>query len=207
MDDYSQFGAVLYKLNFSEAIKQELLSDYQVIVVGIDDNSVQEKIANRSIVHIENEFDIDAETLASHIALAKAAKDYDLSRLITFHGRVKSAKKFSEEHPLIYYWLPDDSKSNKKLISTYVSGEMNAKSRNAEINKLRDTSEEEIGVLANARCLSEGVEVPTLDGIAFFDRKTSQVDIIQAVGRAIRKSKNNTLKSSSNTKFTSTTQR
>ena len=75
---------------------------------------------------------------------------------------------------------------------TLVSGEMSTKTRNTEINKLRTISEQEVGILANARCLSEGVDVPTLDGIAFLDPRSSQVDIIQAVGRAIRKSENKT---------------
>ena len=112
--------------------------------------------------------------------------------MITFHSRVKSAKKFSEDHPLILDWIPEESKSSKSAMTAYVSGEMNAKTRNTEINKLRNISEQEVGILANARCLSEGVDVPTLDGIAFFDPRSSQVDIIQAVGRAIRKSENKT---------------
>ena len=88
--------------------------------------------------------------------------------------------------------MPRGSESKKSTITSYVSGEMNAKTRNTEINKLRNISEKEVGILANARCLSEGVDVPTLDGIAFFDPRSSQVDIIQAVGRAIRKSENKT---------------
>ncbi|QNI87586.1 DEAD/DEAH box helicase [Synechococcus sp. ROS8604] len=192
MDDVSQFGEVFHQLNFSKAIEKELLSDYQVVIVGVDDPSVQAQIIDRMLVDTGNECNIDTETLANHIALAKAIKDYDLSRMITFHSRVKSAKKFSEDHPLILDWIPDESKSRKSAMTSYVSGEMNAKIRNTEINKLRNISEQEVGILANARCLSEGVDVPTLDGIAFFDPRSSQVDIIQAVGRAIRKSENKT---------------
>lgn len=192
MDDVSQFGEVFHQLNFSEAIDRELLSDYQVVIIGVDDPSVEAKINNRSIVQTANDLEVDTETLANHIALAKAIKDYDLSRLITFHGRVRSAKKFSEDHHLILDWLQEDSKSSKTAITSYVSGEMSARDRNTEINKLRNISEKEVGILANARCLSEGVDVPTLDGIAFFDPRSSQVDIIQAIGRAIRKSENKT---------------
>ena len=192
MDDVSQFGEVFHQLNFSEAIDRNLLSDYKVVIVGVDDPSVEEKIINRSIVQTGANLEIDTETLANHIALAKAIKKYDLSRMITFHSRVKSAKKFSEDHPLIIDWIPEESKSAKSSMTSYVSGEMNAKNRNTEINKLRNISEQEVGILANARCLSEGVDVPTLDGIAFFDPKSSQADIIQAVGRAIRKSENKT---------------
>ena len=192
MDNVSQFGEVFHQLDFSEAIETELLSDYKVVIVGVDDPSVEAKIIDRMIVDTGNECTIDTETLANHIALAKAIKDYDLRRMITFHGRVKSAKKFSEDHPLILDWMPEESKSSKSTMTSYVSGEMNAKTRNTEINKLRNISEQQVGILANARCLSEGVDIPTLDGIAFFNPRSSQVDIIQAVGRAIRKSENKT---------------
>ena len=84
--------------------------------------------------------------------------------------------------------MPSESKTGKKLICSHVSGEMPAKSRNHAISKLRNIRKEEVEILTNARCLSEGVDVPTLDGIVFMDPKRSQVDIIQALGRAIRKS-------------------
>ena len=67
---------------------------------------------------------------------------------------------------------------------------MKSSERNDKIKRLKDLQEGERRVLTNARCLSEGVDVPTLEGIAFIDPRSSQVDIIQAVGRAIRKSEN-----------------
>ena len=57
MDDISKFGEVFHQLNFSEAIEKELLSDYQVVIVGVDDASVQEKIIDREIVQTDNELD------------------------------------------------------------------------------------------------------------------------------------------------------
>ena len=64
---------------------------------------------------------------------------------------------------------------------------MNAGDRKDIIDKLKVLKNHDRGILTNARCLSEGVDVPSLDGVAFIDPKKSQVDIIQAVGRAIRK--------------------
>ena len=190
MDDRSQFGEVFHQLSFSESIKKQLLSDYKVVIVGVDDPAVEASIINRTIVDTGADLQIDTETLANHIALAKAIRDYDLSRMITFHNRVKSARKFSEDHPSVLHWLSNTSRSTKTVFTSYVSGEMNAKNRNLQIHRLRSIDSEGVGILANARCLSEGVDVPTLDGIAFFDPRSSQVDIIQAVGRAIRKSQN-----------------
>ena len=189
MDDEEVFGKVLHRLNFSEAIERDLLTDYRVVVIGVDDPEIQARIKNRSLGEIGSNNTLDFENLAHHISLAKIINEYDLQRVITFHGQVKGAKKFSEIHPKIADWLWDDQKAKKRVTTGYVSGEMTALERNRQIWKLRDTSVGEASILSNARCLSEGVDVPTLDCIAFIDPRNSQVDIIQAVGRVIRKSR------------------
>ena len=188
MDDHSVFGNVLYQLNFSKAIDNDLLSDYRVVVVGVDDPMVEERIRNRELLATSNKIEIDAETLASHIALAKATKDFDLQRVITFHSRIKSARDFAEQHQGIINWMPESDRPQGETSVNHVSGNMTTKERNRCINQLKNLGSNERGILANARCLSEGVDVPNLNGIAFIDPRKSQVDIIQAVGRAIRKS-------------------
>ncbi|AIQ94074.1 DEAD/DEAH box helicase [Prochlorococcus sp. MIT 0604] len=193
MDDHSVFGEVLYQIKFSEAIKKDLLSDYQVVVVGVDDQMIRDQIENRDLVEIgNNELKTDAETLASHIALAKATNEYNLQRVITFHGLVKGAKYFAEDHKKVNKWMHSAGQSTQVICSEHVSGEMSSSERNKRINRLKNLSKGERIILTNARCLSEGVDVPNLDGIAFIDPKQSQIDIIQAVGRAIRKSENKT---------------
>jgi len=188
MDDEYQFGRILHRLNFSKAIERDLLTDYQVIVVGVDDPSIQSKIINRPLSSTGTGVETDYETLANHISLSKSVRDYNLQRIITFHGRVKAAQKFAEDHPKVVDWLLESSPAARSIKTGYVSGEMTSLERNSKINELRNLEKDEIGILSNARCLSEGVDVPTLDGIAFIDPRSSQVDIIQAVGRAIRKS-------------------
>jgi len=188
MDDEDQFGRILHRLNFSEAIERDLLTDYRVVVVGVDDPSIQAKIMQRPLASTGTGVETDYETLANHISLSKSVRDYNLQRIITFHGRVKAAQKFSEDHPKVVDWLLESPTGARPIRAGYVSGKMTTRERNNKINELRNLEEEEIGILSNARCLSEGVDVPTLDGIAFIDPRSSQVDIIQAVGRAIRKS-------------------
>ena len=85
--------------------------------------------------------------------------------------------------------------TSKSLIkANYVSGRMNSSEREERIRSLKNIKEGEIGILSNARCLSEGVDGPTLDGIAFIDPRRSQVDIILAVGRAIRRTRTGKVK-------------
>ncbi len=187
MDDEVQFGPVFHRLDFSEAIAQDLLSDYQVVVIGVDDETCRGYAERGVFVTTGGERVIDARTLASHVALAKAMWKYNLARVISFHGRVEKARKFSVELPRVIDWMSVEEAPDGDIWAEYVSGEMPTGKRRIMLGRLRDLQEGERGLLANARCLSEGVDVPTLDGVAFIDPKKSQVDIIQAVGRAIRK--------------------
>jgi len=188
MDDPQVFGAVLHQLKFSQAIELKELSDYRVVIVGVNHPTVQERIQNRKLLRTSNGVKLDAETLATHVALAKAVKDYNLHRVISFHGRVAGAKSFAQDHTEVLEWMLPKDRPSGTTITDFVSGDMNSGDRNSKINRLRHLGEGERGILANARCLSEGVDVPSLDGVAFIDPRKSQVDIVQAVGRAIRKS-------------------
>ncbi len=190
MDDETVYGPVLHKLSFGEAIKQELLSDYRVLIVGVTDPQVQELIDRREIVSVNDTVTTDARTLAAHIGLAKATKDYNLKRTISFHSRIKSAGQFAQDHIKILDWLPDTHKPSGVTWTGTISGAMNTGERRRLLTQLKQDDQDRHALLTNARCLTEGVDVPSLDGVAFIDPRSSQVDIIQAVGRAIRKSAN-----------------
>ena len=190
MDDEHIYGPVLHKLSFGEAIKQELLSDYRVLIVGVTDPQVQDLIDRRELVTVNDAVNTDARTLAAHIGLAKATKDYNLKRTISFHSRIKLADQFAKDHLMILDWLPDTHKPSGNTWTGTISGAMNTGDRRRLIKQLSLDGEDRHALLTNARCLTEGVDVPSLDGVAFIDPRSSQVDIIQAVGRAIRKSTN-----------------
>lgn len=188
MDNEQVFGRVLHRLNFSAAIARELLTDYKVIIVGVDDPMIKAWIDKREFVKTDSGIEADAQSLAAHIGLMKVIRDYDLKRVISFHGRIKRAKDFANEYLNVLNWVDAKHKSAGVMVADYVSGNMNAGERSRKINQLKTLYGAERGLLANARCLSEGVDVPALDGVAFIDPRKSQVDIVQAVGRAIRKS-------------------
>ena len=187
MDDEAVFGPVIHKLTFGQAIEQELLTDYQVVIVGVDEPMVLEWIRNYEIVSTDPENHTDARTLAAKIGILKAVKDYDLRRIISFHSRVAGAKQFSDELVEVANLIEPANRPKGTFLSDYVSGKMNAGDRKDKIDRLKTLESCDRGILTNARCLAEGVDVPSLDGIAFIDPRGSQVEIIQAVGRAIRK--------------------
>ncbi|MDA9159820.1 Helicase associated domain protein, partial [Rhodobacteraceae bacterium] len=187
MDDEMVFGPVLHTLTFGQAITEDLLNDYQVVIVGVDQPMIKEWIENQELLALNTDNQTDARTLAAKIGLLKAIKDYDLSRVISFHSRVKSARDFASEVAELVDLIEPHNRPQGSLWASHVSGTMKTTDRIIEIGNLKSLENADVGLLANARCLSEGVDVPSLDGIAFIDPRGSQVDIIQAVGRAIRK--------------------
>ena len=94
MDDQEVFGPVFHKLSFGQAIKINRLTDYQVVIVGVDEPTVYDWIFNREVLVDDTNKRMDAKSLASKVAVLKAIKDYDLKKLISFHNSVRAAKFF-----------------------------------------------------------------------------------------------------------------
>ena len=189
MDDEKVFGSEFYRLSFGQAINRGLLTDYQLVIIGVDEPMIADWIKNRQLLKQEDEI-IDAKSLAAEIGLIKAIKDFNLKRVISFHSRVKSAEDFSKELPKVLDLIAESHKPMGKLATGFVSGKMPTNQRRLKLDQLKELTQGDYAVLSNARCLSEGVDVPALDGIAIIDPKASQIDIVQTVGRAIRLSEN-----------------
>jgi len=189
MDDTEVYGQVAHKLPFSEAIRKNLLTDYEVFVVGVDDADIADAIRERAFLKI-NSSEINGEELAAHIAIHRAMKKRGTRRMITFHSRIKQARTFSKNVPLVKEWLRKNRRLHaSKVWGDTVSGEMPVVQRERVLARFDALDDGECGIVSNARCLGEGVDVPTIDGISFVQPKRSPIDIVQAVGRAIRKSK------------------
>ena len=178
---------MLHRLSFGDAIERDLLSDYQVVVVGVDDETYRTYAERGEFVTRDGKKITDARTLAGQIALAKTTRKYDLHRVVSFHGRVKAAREFSAEMPDVVGWMPSRARPTGAIWSEHVSGTMTSGRRDRLLLRFRNLAPKERGLLSNARCLGEGVDVPSIDGVAFIDPRRSTIDIVQALGRAIRK--------------------
>ena len=106
MDDEAAFGPVFHRLGFAEAIQRDLLTDYQVAVVGVDDATYRDWAERGRFVTMDGTEVTDARTLAGQIGLAKAMRRYDLHRTITFHSRVERAREFARDLPEVIAWMP-----------------------------------------------------------------------------------------------------
>lgn len=189
MDDTEVYGEVAYRLRFSEAIKKKLLTDYEIFVVGVDDADIADAIREREFLKIDDS-EINGEELAAHIAIHRAMKKRGTRRMITFHSRINQAETFSRNVPLVKEWLRKNRRLHASRVwGNAVSGNMDVRKREKVLERFDAMGNDEHGIVSNARCLGEGVDVPTIDGISFVQPKRSPIDIVQAVGRAIRKSK------------------
>ena len=188
MDDASLFGPVLHRLTFREAIDKELLADYRVVVVGVNEARYRDMVNERVLVKTEcGSFKDDAKTLAARLGLAHTIQTYDLNRVITFHSRVKRADEFANGFREFLNVMKPEFKPTGAVTYKHVSGEMPTSQRSRYLREMRELANEDRYLLANCRCLSEGVDVPALDGVAFLDPKNAEVDIVQAVGRVMRR--------------------
>jgi len=189
MDNMEIFGDVAHQISFSEAIKKGLLSDYQVIIAVTSKTKYKELLSDNRFVSLGSK-KITASDLASTIAVAKAAKNHKVTRAISFHSTIRRSKLFVNTLKLICdEKLPGIP---RMLMASHVDGSLSAKERQRRLDRL-ENGQSEFNLLANAQCLKEGVDVPALDGVAFVDPRQSEVDIVQAVGRAIRLSPNKKL--------------
>ena len=185
MDDESIFGPVMHTYSFASAISDKMLTDYQVIVIGVDDAETAEMIDSRELLDVEGMV-TDARELAVHVALAKTMDKYDLKRVITYHSRINKASSFANQHQSVLNAMERGGFNTRVVWTSWITGRDSTFKRQRQIRHLETLDEGHRGILSNARCLTEGVDVPSLDGIAFVDKRNSTVDIVQAVGRAIR---------------------
>lgn len=200
MDDPATFGPEFHVLKFHEAITATptpLLTDYRVVVIGVTNAEAAQWVKEGKLVRTREGAETDARTLAAKIGLAKAMRNYDLRRLITFHRSIRRASRFVDPErrdsmPAVIESLRPASRPSGKLWARHISGETPASKRASMLRALAELPADTRGLLANCACLGEGVDVPALDSIAFIDPKGSMVDIIQAVGRVLRLSKHKT---------------
>ena len=179
MDDETVYGKVSYRLPFSAAVAAGIIVPYKVIISVSLNNEVDAELLRRGSTRVRRD-KINAKWVANQIALKRAIEKTRASKIITFHSRVNLAEEFAG----------DSARGFREHVKGFdvfhVNGGQNAADRKA---LLEDFKASPRGLITNARCLTEGVDVPAVDMVAFVDPRKSKIDIAQAAGRAMRQSK------------------
>jgi predicted helicase len=204
MDDPELYGEEIYRIGFGEAVERDLLTDYRVLILTLNEHNVppaiQQMVADKS-TEINTD---DASKLIGCInALSKqvlgdegliASSDPDpMRRAVAFCQTIAVSRKitntFNATTEVYIESLPEERRGQMTPVaSRHIDGTMSAPIRDEMLGWLKsDAGNGECRILTNVRCLSEGVDVPSLDAVMFLSARNSQVDVVQSVGRVMRK--------------------
>ncbi len=202
MDDENVYGKEFYNLGFSKAVALGLLADYKVIVLAVDEGYVNRRLQNL-LTDRSSELKLDDSVKIigclnglSKKTVFEGEEDYfandpaPMRRAVAFNSSIKASKQFVAMFEEIQneLMLNDHDDSIVTVQLSHVDGTDNALVRKGRIDWLKEnTSDNTCRVLSNARCLSEGIDVPALDAVMFLNPRNSIVDIIQSVGRVMRR--------------------
>ncbi|MCY4380334.1 MAG: DEAD/DEAH box helicase family protein [Proteobacteria bacterium] len=213
MSDETIYGPEFYRLSFKEAVENSLLSDYRVIVLGVDDSAVSKKLE----AHLHN-IGAEAGTLRDSrglnkkeitrvlgVSLAlnglargdKMERSGPLRKSIAFSNRKARSRLYAKAlcDRQFKSWITRHKRkyglddSALEVEATHLDAGSSAFKRHEALSSLRDVSQKDrlCRILCNVKLFTEGVDVPQLDAVAFLEPRDSQVDIVQAVGRVMRK--------------------
>ena len=207
MDDETMYGAEIYRIGFGQAVEEGLLTDYKVLILTLNQHdvppAVQKMIADR-----ENEISTDdaskligcinalSKQIMGDEGSIKATDPEPMRRAVAFCQTIATSKKitatFNTAADAYMNELPQQKREHTQSVAArHIDGTMDATRRNELMTWLKSEPQEgECRVLTNVRCLSEGVDMPSLDAVMFLSARNSQVDVVQSVGRVMRKAPN-----------------
>lgn len=206
MDDETLYGKTLLHKGFGWAVQKGMLTDYKVIVLAMDEGLVSANVQKR-LADENSELDLDDATkiIGCYKALTKQDLQQDISfdaqpmkRGLAFCKSIAASKLIRDEFAnVVAEYTGDDAlieedapadPNRLDIEIEHVDGTFNAKSRNQLLDWLKADAEGNTArILTNARCLSEGVDVPALDAIMFLHPRKSLIDVVQSVGRVMRR--------------------
>ncbi len=210
MDDETTFGPEFYRLSFGQAVQRDLLAEYRVLIVAVDEDRMASVASSfNSAYRIDEKKAVDIGFATRIIGSWKGLSKQGLKvieedgvsdlvedtapmrRAVAFSRSIKASQEATEVFADLVRLYRDEHEDGGSMVNAalhHVDGGMNMARRKDALDWLKDEpGEGQCRILSNARCLSEGVDVPALDAVVFFDTRESIVDIVQSVGRVMRK--------------------
>jgi hypothetical protein len=182
MESEKDYGKRFFQLSFKEAIKQGIIADYKILTLAVSDRRIRELIDENRILDL-NSRDLDeaeAQSVAAGIALKRVYDKHGIKHAISFHRSIRAADRFREQQDALNRIRP----LGPRVQNFHISSKKTAGQRSRLLQEFVGVKR---ALMTNARCLTEGVDVPAIDCVMFADPKQSRIDIVQAAGRALRK--------------------
>ncbi len=196
MDDKDIYGEEIFRLGFGDAVNIGYLTDYKVSVIAVSESYINK---NMQSVLSNDDSELMTDDVGKIIGVWNAMvkrngktgviEGAPMKRAILFTDKIVHSKEITDEfNGVVNDYLDDQSEGSYYVNVKHVDGGLNALQKKNALDWLEgDIPENEARILSNVRFLTEGIDVPNLDAVIFFSPKKSQVDIVQAVGRIMRK--------------------
>ncbi|WP_170223013.1 DEAD/DEAH box helicase [Nonomuraea turkmeniaca] len=187
MDDETMYGPTVYRLGYGTARDLGLAVPYRLVVSLVSDaqiRAITDQTHGRAAMHVRGK-KIAVRMLAAQIAILRAAATYGVGRAITFHTTNNDAQHFATTLPEVAGLVAADARPTT-LWADHIRYEHSTAVRRQRLQRLAEGAAGGLAVLSSARMLSEGVDMPAVDAVLFADPRRSTVDIVQAIGRALR---------------------
>lgn len=204
MDDEAMYGPEVFRIGFGEAVDKNLLTDYKVLVLTLSEADVPASLQD-SVSNSGTEINMDdacklmgcinalSKRLIIDEGLLTTSDPGPMHKAVAFCQNIKKSKKYTNifnEFKDVYYdsLTPQEREEMVGITADHVDGSMSSTTRDDKLAWLNNVPADsrECHILTNVRCLSEGVDVPSLDAVLFLSPRNSQIDVVQSVGRVMR---------------------
>ncbi|KPK47870.1 MAG: hypothetical protein AMS22_16115, partial [Thiotrichales bacterium SG8_50] len=176
MDDESQYGPLAYQLSYVDAIDQGLIVPLRIVVHVVDSAKIERgRLSTTGVTLAEQS--MNAERVAACVATERTMEEYGISKIISYHQTVEESRRFADTMNAYM------KENNRVFEADYVSGQQRPNDRAKRMQKF---SQSDAGLIANARCLTEGINVPDVGMVVITYNKSSPVELVQVAGRAAR---------------------
>lgn len=204
MDDEAMYGPEVFRIGFGEAVDKNLLTDYKVLVLTLSEADVPASLQD-SVSNSGTEINMDdacklmgcinalSKRLIIDEGLLTTSDPGPMHKAVAFCQNIKKSKRFTNifnGFKDVYYdsLTPQEREEMVGITADHVDGSMSSTTRDDKLAWLNNVPADsrECHILTNVRCLSEGVDVPSLDAVLFLSPRNSQIDVVQSVGRVMR---------------------
>ncbi len=180
MDNPDLYGKVCSNISFLEGSRLGVIARPKVIISTTKNNTLERHLINKSITSIDGK-SIKAQQIANQLALKNIIKKHKIKKIFSFHSSISRSESFTGKG------VEGIKNQIPNINPNHIDGSQNLETRENILHSFKNSN---LGIISNVRCLIEGVDVPEVDAVMFTSPKESLIDVIQSVGRSLRKRQN-----------------
>lgn len=185
MDNEKLYGKLIYSYNFYKAIQENQLSDYRIVSPCLtNENSIEHIQNNNEIIMKGNKLGIKSDNFIVAYLIIDSIQKKNLKKMILYSSNTKKAKAIKKALEILLEQQKEYDKLKNKTKTFYIDGNTNRRDRRKYMNEF---TKSDIGIISSVKIFNEGVNIEICDSVCFCDIKSGEIDVVQSIGRCLRK--------------------